>query len=156
MPAGLYETDALAWAETQATLLRRLAAGERVNEQIDWQNVIEEVNDVGLSQLRACETLLLQGLLHLMKTRAWPESRSADHWRDEAETFLSDAKRAFSPAMRQRIDLKNLYTEALRRVRRKSDESGPATTIADTCPYGLSDLFDADVATLIDQLAPTS
>ena len=53
MPDGLYERDALAWAERQAALLRRLASGERLNETVDWPNVIDEVEDVGLSDLRA-------------------------------------------------------------------------------------------------------
>ncbi|MBV8574866.1 MAG: DUF29 family protein [Acetobacteraceae bacterium] len=52
MPDALYERDALAWAEQQAKLLRRLAAGERLNPSVDWPNVIEEVQDVGLSELR--------------------------------------------------------------------------------------------------------
>jgi hypothetical protein len=30
-----YETDTLLWSERQADLLRRLAAGEHVNEQVD-------------------------------------------------------------------------------------------------------------------------
>ena len=46
---SLYDTDALAWSEQQADLLRRLAGGERLNEAVDWPNVIEEVADAGLS-----------------------------------------------------------------------------------------------------------
>ncbi len=53
MPDDLYQRDALAWAEHQAALLRRLARGERLNEMVDWSNVIEEVEDVGPSELRA-------------------------------------------------------------------------------------------------------
>ena len=43
MPDGLYEHDALAWAEHQAVLLRRLADGKSVNERVYWAHVIEEV-----------------------------------------------------------------------------------------------------------------
>ena len=42
MPDGLYERDALAWSDRQAGLLRRIAAGERLNEAVDWANVIED------------------------------------------------------------------------------------------------------------------
>ena len=35
MPDGLYERGALAWAEHQAGLLRRLAAGEPLREAVD-------------------------------------------------------------------------------------------------------------------------
>ena len=54
MPDGLYDQDVLVWSDQQAELLRRLAAGERVNDAVDWANVIEEVQDVGQSQLRSC------------------------------------------------------------------------------------------------------
>jgi Domain of unknown function DUF29 len=48
-----HDTDILLWSEHQAALLRRLAAGERVNDQIDWANVIDEVESVGSEQLDA-------------------------------------------------------------------------------------------------------
>ena len=38
--SNLYDTDAVQWSERQAELLRRLAAGERVNDQVDWENVV--------------------------------------------------------------------------------------------------------------------
>ncbi len=88
----LYDTDALEWAERQAALLQRLASGERVNAEIDWLNVIEEVRDVGLSQLRACQSLLQQAMRHLLKLHAWPASTAVDHWREETGTFLDDAE----------------------------------------------------------------
>ena len=43
MPDGLYERDALAWAERQADLLRRLAAGERLNEPVDVQTLVQKL-----------------------------------------------------------------------------------------------------------------
>ena len=42
MPDDLYSRDILAWSIAQAERLRRMAAGERVND-LDWANVIEEV-----------------------------------------------------------------------------------------------------------------
>jgi hypothetical protein len=44
--SDLYEADIVAWSENQAALLRRLATGERVNNQIDWVNVVEEIESV--------------------------------------------------------------------------------------------------------------
>jgi hypothetical protein len=50
-PMGdLYDTDLLIWTEHQADLLRRLAAGKHVNEQVDWANVAEEIEAFGKSQ----------------------------------------------------------------------------------------------------------
>ena len=69
----LYEDDILLWAERQAELLRRRAAGELVNDaELDWENVAEEVADVGRSELRAVASHLVQALLHDLKAEAWP------------------------------------------------------------------------------------
>lgn len=59
MPSDLYEHDALAWADREAALLRRLAAGERLNDAVDWPHVIEEVQDVAcrnFGHAKACSS----------------------------------------------------------------------------------------------------
>ena len=144
MPDSLYERDALAWSERQADLLRCLAAGERLNEAVDWPNVIEEVQDVGLSELRACESLIQQAVTHLLKLYAWPGSKATEHWRDEVGTFLDDAGRRFTPSMRQRMDLSGLFDRALRRARSARDDAGSPRPLPDACPYTLDDLLDRD------------
>ena len=154
MPDGLYERDALAWAERQAGLLRRLAAGELLNEPVDWAHVIEEVADVGLSELRACQSLLMQALAHLLKLRAWLDSRAVAHWRGETAVFLAGARRSFTPSMRQRIDLGELYADALYGVRAGADDAGQPRALPDACPFALDELIDGrpDVATLVGRL----
>lgn len=47
-----YDTDVLLWSERQAALLRRMGAGERVNDQVDWPNVAEEIESLGRSDKR--------------------------------------------------------------------------------------------------------
>ena len=155
MPDGLYERDILAWSEEQARLLGRLAAGEPgVNAVVDWPNVIEELEAVGRGELRACESLLLQAMVHLLKLHAWPGSRSAGHWRAEALSFMSGACRAFSPSMRQRLDMQDLYRDAARDVRNRSDDSGLPRPLPDACPFTPDDLLrrDADVHALAARL----
>ena len=153
MPDGLYEHDALAWAEQQATLLRRLAAGERVNDAVDWPNVIEELQDVGLSELRSCQSLLQQAMTHLLKRHAWPGSQSAAHRRGEAGVFLDDAGQRFTPSMRQRIGLEALYAKALRRAREAVDDTGVPRLLPDACPFTLDGLLGGDLADLTGRLA---
>ena len=68
----LYDNDVVAWSERQADLLRRVAAGERINDLVDWPNVIEEVESVGQSQVDAVESLWTQAFLHDLKAEAWP------------------------------------------------------------------------------------
>ncbi|HEY2619461.1 MAG TPA: DUF29 family protein [Acetobacteraceae bacterium] len=60
--SDLYDTDMLAWSERQADLLRRMAAGERVNDQVDWGNVAEEISDMGNNLVRAVASHLVQAM----------------------------------------------------------------------------------------------
>ena len=155
MPDGLYERDALAWADRQAALLRRVAAGEGVNEAVDWPHVIEEVQDVGLSELRACQSLLEQVLTHLLKLRAMPDSLSAKHWRDEVQAFRHDVQRRFTPSMRQRIGLDDLYRKAAGRARTAMEDKGIALELLlEGCPFALDELLDEGlgVAALVARL----
>lgn len=154
MPDGLYESDALAWAEQQAELLRRLAAGERVNDAVDWPNVIDEVQDVGLSELHACESLLIQALTHLLKLQAWPDDPAATHWRGETRSFLRSVRRRFAPSMRQRIDLADLYADALGATWDRVEEMGEPRPLPEACPFALDELLakHPDLASLADKL----
>ncbi|MGI4943154.1 MAG: DUF29 family protein [Janthinobacterium lividum] len=150
MPVGPYDQDALIWSEQQADLLRRLAPGERANDAVDRANVIEEVQDVGQSQLRSCQGLLRQAMLPLLKLHAWPASQAAGHWREEASTLLDDAALYFAPSMRQRIDLAALYAKALRQAASATDESGPALHLPNACPFPLDALLSGEVPELVE------
>ncbi len=136
-----YDADILMWSEHQADLLRRVAAGEPVNEPLDWTNIIEEVADVGRNSLRACRSLLLKALLHDLKVQAWPLSRDVPHWRSEARVARINAADAYSPSMRQRIDVAELYAKALRAMPDTIDGQ-PPLAIAPTCSVTLDELLD--------------
>ena len=135
-----YETDVLVWSEHQADLLRRMGAGERVNDQVDWENVAEEIESLGRSERRACESHLVLALLHDLKAKAWPLSRDVPHWRAESRGHRADARRAFTPSMRQRIDLAALYREATDRLPETSDGQAPLS-VPETCPVTLDELL---------------
>ncbi len=154
MPDGLYERDALAWAEQQADLLRRVASGERVFEAVDWSNVIEEVQDVGLSELRACGSLLVQALTHLLKLHAWPDSQAAAHWRGEVAALLAGARRNFTPFMQRRLMLQELYEDALYGLKAGAEASLDPLLLPTMCPLTLDELLDGrpDIASLVAKL----
>ena len=54
MPDDLYRTDIVTWSRLQADRLRRHLAGERVND-LDWEHVIEEIEDLGNSEIAAVD-----------------------------------------------------------------------------------------------------
>ena len=139
--SGVYETDILTWSERQAELLRRHVAGERVNDgDLDWPNIIEEVSDVGNSALRACRSLLIQALLHDLKSEAWPLSSYVPHWRSEARVARINAADAFAPSMRQRIDVADLYAKALSAMPDTVDGQAPLP-VPTECPLTLDELL---------------
>jgi hypothetical protein len=121
----LYEADVLLWSEQQAALLRRMGAGDRVNDQVDWENVAEEIESVGRSQLSAVRSHIVQALLHDLKAEAWPVAREAPHWRSEARRARLDAAEAYVPSMHQRINLAELYAKALRIMPETIDGTPP-------------------------------
>ena len=147
----MYDADFFAWSEHQATLLRRFSSGERTNEIIDWPNVIEEIEDLGRSELHSCESLLRQALLHLLKLHIWRASPDVPHWRIEVTGFLFDARRRYTPAMRQRLALDGLYAQAVRQMEASGrlPEAPPAT-----CPFQLGELLasEPNVDALLEEL----
>jgi hypothetical protein len=137
----LYDEDILTWAEQQAELLRR-----RSVNALDWDNLAEEIEDVGRNQLRAVESHLIQALLHDLKAAAWPLSRDVPHWRAEARGQRDDARSAFTPSMAQRIDVATLYRRALRRMPETIDGQ-PPLPVPETCTVTLDELLAEGQAT---------
>jgi hypothetical protein len=138
---ALYDTDILVWSERQGELLRRIAAGERVNDSdLDWPNIAEEIESVGRSELVAVKSLLRQALVHMLKAEAWPQSLAAPGWRAEARLFQAQARDQFAPSMRQRIDVRQLYADTLKAVPDTIDGQ-PPLPVAQTCPVTLDELL---------------
>ncbi|MGD0105923.1 MAG: DUF29 family protein [Rhodopila sp.] len=97
-----YDTDILEWSERQSALLRRLAAGENINDQIDWPNIIDEVETVGRSERAALRSHIAVVLELLMKLEASPSADPREGWivtviraRRDIERSLED-----SPSLR--------------------------------------------------------
>jgi hypothetical protein len=92
-----YDIDLSQWAEQQAALLRRRAAGELVNEaDLDWENIAVEIEAVGGNTRRELRNRLTRLLQHLLKWHYQPEHRSRS-WRSmirtqrqEIENLLAD------------------------------------------------------------------
>ena len=140
MPDDLYHSDILGWSKAQAERLRRLRRGERVND-LDWERVIEEVEDVGRSEVKAARSLLALAIEHVLKAAAWPDHSAARKWRNEAVSFLAQARRRYEPGMAQNLDFPELYTDALAVVR-SLDMRRPARRLPEAITLAASDLAD--------------
>ena len=67
----LYHTDYLRWIETTVEKLR-----VRDYSDIDWENLIAEIEDMGRSERRSLESNLVIIILHLLKWQFQPDQRS--------------------------------------------------------------------------------
>jgi hypothetical protein len=152
MPDGLYERDVLAWSQHQADLLRRLARGERVND-VDWDHVAEEIEDVGLSELHSVESFLNLIIVYLLKLQAWPDNEASDHWHAEIVAFQTNARRRFTPSMRQRINLDALYADAVKQMRAGDRRNTVPRPWPDANSFALDQLLTADSDELVRHLS---
>lgn len=143
--ANVFEEDIETWAETQVAALRRLAhvPGPWANF-IDWENVIEEIEDLGSERREAVESLMEQAFAPLLELCADPDSLSAEHWRNEIGTFLKQAcKRAKLP-MRSRIDMDEVWRRSLDRASAALgafDRKLPPD-VSPRCPFSFDDICD--------------
>jgi hypothetical protein len=135
-----YDSDTYAWAHDQAALLRRMADGERVNDQVDWSNVIEEIESVGRSELKAATSPLMRAMQHKLYLLGWPGDLSARHWQAEIGDRLSEAADEFRESMRKDIDMAKLYQRARRAALRHMDDA-PSAPLPDDCPWTLDELL---------------
>jgi len=71
MTKPLYESDFYAWTQAQADALRRRSVNE-----LDWENLQEEMDSMGKSEVRQLQRRLTILIGHILKWRMQPDLRS--------------------------------------------------------------------------------
>ena len=139
---ALYDSDFYAWARQQTKALRRLADSHvNVPAPVDWDHLIEEVDELAKARLRELRSRYTILVTHLLKWQFQQEQRSKS-WR--------------VTIVEQRNQIEDLLDEnpSLKRLRRAAlDKAWPParrlalaeTDFADdvfpaTLPYRLDDL----------------
>ena len=85
---SLYDEDIYAWAREQAEVLRRLAETRRdLPNELDLENVAEEIEDVGKSELSKVESSIQLTLVHLLKAASVSQARAYRKWMIEVRVF---------------------------------------------------------------------
>ena len=141
-PSQQHDTDFYRWTQDQAALLRALP---RASNRLDIDNLAEEIEDMGRAEIKEISSLLRQTLVHLVKIAFDSEAPSVAHWVGEASGFQGDAVLAFSPGLRQRLDLPKIWSVAKRNATDSLAEYGVAVPpLPDECPLSLDQLLDLD------------
>ena len=156
--SSLYDEDIVLWSEQQAEIIRRLGATRRdLPNELDVENVAEEIESVGRSELAAVESHLDLILGHLIKLFIEPEAEAARHWRSEIVGFHREVRRRYSPSMRQRVDLDDLWRSEREQALVAYDgtpQQQPASELPVNPPFALEDLVrdQIDSAALLERL----
>ncbi|NCR52145.1 MAG: DUF29 domain-containing protein [Microcystis aeruginosa L211-07] len=81
---NLYDSDYQLWLESTINQLRR---GDF--QAVDWQNLLEELADLGKNNRRALKSLLTRLLEHLLKLTYWQSQRDYNQagWKKEIRNF---------------------------------------------------------------------
>jgi predicted DNA-binding ribbon-helix-helix protein len=137
-PANLYEQDYYSWLKQTALSLRK-----RAFDQLDMENLIEEIEDMGRNEKRAFESNLRVVLLHLLKWKYQPQQRSGS-WRGS----IAEHRIRIRKALQDSPSLKNYLSEAFAEtyqdaIRIASQETGlEPETFPTSCEWALQQVLD--------------
>ncbi len=146
-PGDDYETDFLRWTERQADALRA-----RDLAQIDWHNLIEEVESLGRSQRKELMSRVTVILVHLLKYEHGIDRQPSAKWRttllvQRQELFgLLDTNPSLVREIADIIDRKYAFARARALSEFLEYEPGRNSyyddTFPDTCPYTAEQVRD--------------
>jgi hypothetical protein len=112
--SSLYQEDLLAWSEQQAAALRRLGSRRNLPNELDLANVIEEIEDVGKSELHAVDSLIENILVHLVLVWADPNAPAMRGWVAEITAWDVALGQCIAASMRTRLEFDPLWNGAVR------------------------------------------
>jgi hypothetical protein len=143
-----YEADFYEWTQTQAAKLRE-AGSRRLNLDVDWENVAEEIESLGRSDLRGVESHVIRILAHLLKLEYSPASSPRADWAISVLNHRADAKRILqdSPSLRRKLKaaLPDCYADARRLAAKGLERDGiPQADIPAEAPYSVEQVMDPD------------
>lgn len=137
---SLYDRDFYAWALQNAALFK----AKRFDE-LDFENLVEEIESMGKSEGRELDSRLKELLMHLLKWHYQPERRgrswkvSINRQRIEIDKVLDN-----SPSLKH--ELESRFQESYKYARRlaAAETSLPLKVFPEQCPYSLQDALDAE------------
>jgi len=133
-----YDRDLTLWAKDTAQLLR-----ERRWDAIDWEHLIEEVEDLGKSERSAIASQMERIMVHLLKWQYQPQRRS-DSWLDSINDGRSQIRRKIedSPSLRSHPEqvLEKEYVRARREAARQTGLE--ISVFPELCPFIIEQVIE--------------
>jgi len=134
----LYETDYLQWIETT---VEKLQNQDYAN--VDWENLIEEIADMGKSERRSLKSNLIVILVHLLKWQFQPE-KFIGSWEASIIEHRRRVKEALddSPSLKSYLEsvFADCYAQAVKQA--KAETNLPVEFFPLMCAYELPEVTD--------------
>lgn len=139
----LYEQDFYQWIQTTASLLK-----ERHFDEVDWENVIEEIETMGRSEKKELQSRLITLIEHLLKLQYWEAEKAYNErgWRgtiveqrNQLELSLEDSP-SFKPILEE-VFL-DCYKKARNLILRKYQLS--SNIFPSEPPFTIEDILNPD------------
>jgi hypothetical protein len=136
----LYERDYYSWTSAQARALR-----ERNLSRLDWENLAEEVDDLGKAERHRLESHFESLLMHFLKWVYQPRRRSRS-WRNSIREHRFRIQRVLRDNPGLKGILPMVLTDAYEAAKFSAEnETGLALSVFPrSCPWGLEDAMRSD------------
>ncbi|WP_238559871.1 DUF29 domain-containing protein [Planktothrix rubescens] len=136
----LYETDDVEWLQETVKLIKN-----HQFEQLDLENLIEELEDLGREKKNAVVSLLEQIIRHLLLLQYWTREVEYNkvHPEEEIYNFRVQLRRKITTNLRNYLDSEfdSIYQDALGFVKIKTQNS---VDFPLECPYTLEQLLNIE------------
>ena len=104
---NLYKRDFNLWLDRTARAIKN-----RDLDAMDWDNLLEEIEDMGASQKRALRSYTKRLVEHILKLKYWQEEqRNVNHWKAEVVNFRDEIQQILKDSPSLKNYLKENYRD---------------------------------------------
>lgn len=126
----IYDRDFALWIDDTVSKLKA-----REFNQVDWDNLIEEVESLGKSQRKAVRSFLLKLLEHLLKRCYVDLTECYRGWEIEIRNFRRELKQEFKDSPSLKTFLLEIFNESYQDALEAMREVYPDVAFPDVCPF---------------------
>lgn len=141
--SSLYDTDYQLWLDQTVTQLKA-----QEFSQIDWENLIEEIESLGKSDKRSILSYLIRLCEHLLKVKYWESEREAcfKGWVQEINNFRSEIELLLKDSPSLGPFLEGKFVSAYQKAQKNLLKITPLTTeiVSEEPSFTLEQALDED------------
>lgn len=139
----LYQQDFYLWIQTTTQLLK-----ERRFEDVDWENLIEEIESMGRSEKKELKSRLIVLIEHLLKLMYWEAEKeyNARGWRNTIVEQRTQIELCLEDSPSLRLLLTDLFLNCYQKARSDAllKYQLPADFFPAEPPFKLEDVLNSD------------